>query len=760
VSTIGPAALAVIVVYFAALTWWGTRLLRWLDLPGQTAITLVPLGLIVGIAAQLVIVNAVSHLVPPPTAFPLGLALHAASTIALRLRQPSPLAALPRGAAAVSAALGAIVLVTFAARAFTEFQQDNFREHWLDAATILAGNFPVRHPFDPDEPIRYHYGSALLSAELAWTARVSVLWSNQFLKTALVIAVLALVFGFVCEERRRVAPAFGAWAVVYLYIGLPELLNDVRAGLGASELLRRAGEHGQHNHFFHFPSAALFVQPMAAGVAFALAVIYLLWRRQLALGRVSGAAVLLLLGALALSATPEFIAVLGGLALFCGVTAIGPLRRFGSSRAGALAGVVALALVIASVQGGALTDLWRGPAPGAPAEYGLRWPPGIVTGIDQVLLFASWSWLEHIVIATDGLALLLPVAAFVALRSATPARVFLFTVIVTAFALAHVVSYPSGEFNTNRSLAFALQLALLLVFLAPPSWATAAASRRFALAAIIVVGCTPATRWYSTAVGRALGVRETVEPTYLFWWEDPELRAAAQWIGSVTPAGARIGTNDPMLLVALSGRFAPNGTIDTHGHLHPGLSADPSEWTDASLTRAKLDAVCLFRSPLFQSIDVDPLALAREVRAGGPNVALVAQLLGPNAGALASGSREDATLALNALVRGNPRFSRAVDLRRLSGPPMVRTVLSQGRAPGAPEMPADWMHLNRAALQGMFPAGTRRSWDHSQEISDEHLARYAWYAPLVATSGARAWLTPPAGQGAERVRCLLLERNA
>jgi hypothetical protein len=212
-----------------------------------------------------------------------------------------------------------------------------------------------------------------------------------------------------------------------------------------------------------------------------------------------------------------------------------------------------------------------------------------------------------------------------------------------------------------------------------------------------------------------------------------------------------------MLLVALSGRFAPNSTVDTHGHLHSnGLPSDPSEWTAESLARAQLDAVCLFRSPVFQQIDVDAGLLAREFAAGGPNVALLAQILGPNVGALTSGSAQSAASALNAIVLGQPRFAMLVHLDRLGGPPAIRTVLAQARAPNTGAAGAGWMYLDRAALQGMFPAGTRASWRYSEEISDEYLARYSWYAELMATGGARSWLTPSPGQGAGRVRCLLL----
>jgi hypothetical protein len=211
-----------------------------------------------------------------------------------------------------------------------------------------------------------------------------------------------------------------------------------------------------------------------------------------------------------------------------------------------------------------------------------------------------------------------------------------------------------------------------------------------------------------------------------------------------------------MLLVALSGRFAPNSSVDTHGHLHPGgLSADPSEWTAESLARERLDAVCLFRSPLFQVSDVDAAMLAREFAAGGPNAALVAQMLGPNVGALTSGSAASATLALNAIVRGQPYFSKLVHLDRLGGPAAARLALAQARTSDTQAVGAYWMFLNRAALQAMFPGGTRASWNRSQEITDEYLARYPWYDPLVAASEKREWLTPP-GPGAGRVRCLLL----
>src|SRR5262249_13620606 len=154
----------------------------------QTIITLLPLGLLVGLAAQLLAVNALSYLIRPPASFAAALALQAVSLFALRGRPLQPPTRVSPRVAAAAAALGVAVAVTVAARAVTEFQPDNFREHWLDAATILEGNFPVRHPFDPDEPARYHYGTALLSAELAWISGSAVLWSPEFIKTVFVLA--------------------------------------------------------------------------------------------------------------------------------------------------------------------------------------------------------------------------------------------------------------------------------------------------------------------------------------------------------------------------------------------------------------------------------------------------------------------------------------------------------------------------------------------------------------------------------------------
>jgi hypothetical protein len=757
VTAPGPTALATIVVYLAALCLWGTRLLRRLELPGQTLLTLIPLGLIVGLATQLCLSNVLSYVVRPPAAFPLALGVQALSAFALRTRAVRAAAAVPRGAIATAAILAGIVLATFAARAFTEFQQDNFREHWLDAATILDGNFPVRHPFAPDEPARYHYGTALLSAEIGWVADASILWAPQFLKTALVFACLLLVFGFVCEEHGNVSAALFAWTIFYLYVGLPELLADVSAGLGPTALLDRAAGYGQHNQFFHFPSAALFVQPIAAGWPLALGTLYLLWRRQLALDLESAAVLVLLLAALALSATPEFIATMGGIALFLGATSLGPLRRFGSARPAVLGGALAVTAVVASVQGGVLTDLWRGTAPGAPSELAIRWPPGTVVGVDQILTVGSREWFKTIVLVSDGLVLLVPLAAFVALRLPTPPTMLLLAVIATALGMSQLISYPSGEFNTNRSLAFALHMSLLLVFLRPFDAVARHAVARWAVVAVALIGCVPALLYDANAVIRAVGVGGRTEWSYLFWWDDPELLAAARWIRTVTPRGARIGTNDPMLLVALSGRFAPNSSVDTHGHVHPdGLSIDPSEWTPERLVRAQLDAICLFRSPFFEAGDVDAAAVAREIHTGGPNAALVARMLGPNAGALSSGSAKLATLALNAIVRGQPYFAKLVHLDRLAGPAPARRMLAQLRTAGADRESVHWMFLNRAALQGIFPDGTRESWSYSQGITDDYLVRYPWYDALSAWSGNGGWLTPPAGQGAGRVRCLLV----
>ena len=749
---LSPLAFAIAAAYFTALTLWGTRLLHRVDLGGQTLLTLIPLGLVTGVAAQLLVANALSYAIRPPASFGVALALQTLSLLALRGRVARPLPSVSRGLATAAIVVAVAVAVTFAARAFTEFQQDNFREHWLDAATILEGNFPVRHPFDPDEPARYHYGTALLSAELAWVSGSAVLWSPEFLKTALVLAFMSLAFGFAAEER-GVLPALLVSTILYLYVGLARVAADVAAGMEASDLFLRAVGHGQHNQFFHFPSAALFVQPMAAGWAFALAVFYILWRRRAALDGASAALVVVLLGALTLTATPEFACAIGGIAAFLVATSVGPLRRFGPTDRRWLAVAVVAAIALASLQGGVLTDFWRGGAKEAPSEYALRWPPGMIAGVDQVLTMGTAAWLRNILATTDGLALLLVAAPFAALRRPTPVKLVLLAAIGGAFALSHFVSYPSGEFNTNRPLAFAIHFALLLVVLDPPFGGAVRTAVGWTAAAIAIAGCVPGLLFDASAVGRVLGVSGAGEPSYLFWWDDPELLAAARWVRTITPRGARIATNDPMLLVSLSGRFAPNSTVDTHGHVHPGsLSADPSDWTAEQLA-AEADTVCLFRSPFFQSIDIDAAALARELAAGGPNAVLVARVLGSDVRVLASGSPADGALGLNAIVRWQPRFAEFVSVERLGGPPEVRKTVTRARSNGAG---IDWMYADRAALQGTFPAGTRASWVYSEGIAVENIARHAWYEPLMRGRDAGEWLAPPANEGSDRVRCLRL----
>jgi hypothetical protein len=66
------------------------------------------------------------------------------------------------------------------------------------------------------------------------------------------------------------------------------------------------------------------------------------------------------------------------------------------------------------------------------------------------------------------------------------------------------------------------------------------------------------------------------------------------------------------------------------------------------------------------------------------------------------------------------------------------------------------MYDDRAALQGTFPAGTRASWQHSEGIAVEYLARYPWYEEVMRGREDSDWLDPPAGGGAGRVRCLRL----
>jgi len=748
-----------IALYFLLLGLWGIALLRRLELPGQTWLTLLPLSLVAALAVQMLLANAASYAVAPPLSFPVAWALQLAALALVRrrpAREPEPA---PRACLALLAGLGLATAVGFGTQAFSEFQFDNFKQHWLNVATILEGNFPVRHALQPDEPIRYHYGSYLISAQLLWISGAPVFLAPQLVKVACVTAFLLLVFGWVAERRGGAGLALLAFSTAAFYVGLPEVLAELGSARSPGEWLERSLVHAQQNEYFHFPSAALFVLPVAPGWTFAAAALHLLWRRGLGIDGISGALLVALLAALALSATPEFVLLWGGIALYLGLRELRLLREPGRAARARLWLCLAASLAIACVQGGIASDLIFHPAPDAPPEYTLRWPPGMarIGAWSEVYRIGSSAWLAELVVGSDGLVLLVPVAAVAALRRYSPAKGLWLCAIAGGLLLSHLLEYTPAPFNTNRFLAFALELNLLLLFLvwaeARAAGALRSAPARAAAAlftAVALAGSLPAMAYQLRLLG---GGSPGSGPSYLAWWDDPELLSAASWIRGLAPPGALVASNEPALLVATTGRFSPSGAVVTHGHARGGgLGDDYSTWSADAVEASRAGFLCVFRSPYFQAGDLDAAALPRDLSRPGANLDRLREVLAADVPLLRSGP-EGAAAALNRIVGWRHRFAADLDPAELALPPGTRARLARRLA-----APAAWMYWNRALLQALLPDATRASHRRSEEIDDAHLSHYAWVRELERRRGPLAWRAPPFAP--ERVRCLALERSA
>jgi hypothetical protein len=78
--------------------------------------------------------------------------------------------------AAFAALLGAAWYLASAA-ALWHFIWDEPEDHWINIATIAAGNFYPHLAFAPDQPLQYHYGFDLLAAVFHRLSGLPIWWS-------------------------------------------------------------------------------------------------------------------------------------------------------------------------------------------------------------------------------------------------------------------------------------------------------------------------------------------------------------------------------------------------------------------------------------------------------------------------------------------------------------------------------------------------------------------------------------------------------
>lgn len=764
--------------YFLLVAYWGHLACRRLRLEGATPLTLWPLALVMGLCAQLLLVNLISHLARPPVSFALALGLQALSALLMRgERLPAPAPA-PRGAAALSALLG-IAAAALGCAAFGVLQPDNLNEHGPNAATIAAGNFPVALSFHPSMKADYHYGTDLLAAQLLWLSGAPVAAALQFGKIAALAAAITLAFGMVYERQRSIGLAgLAAWLhSFYGGVGLAYGLLS-RADSGA-ELWRKTLQLRYFSVPGNFFNASVGLQTVPMGRAVLLSIFYLLWRGG-SPSLATGAALVALAAALAMVSTPDFGLLLIGWSAFL---------LYRSVRGGWRSLLpdwlcLASATALAALQGGMWAKLLQGGERGVSGQLSLRWPPGLMSVVDgeryayhgRVHRIDSLDWLWQL-LGTAELSLLIPVVLVLSWRQGRRELGVPACVVLAGLLLSHLVSHRVDEFNTLRLLAVAMQLNVLLAFLLAPRPARPRALGALWLAALL--GSVPHLLWtYETFSRLARGERPIM---FQFeYTEDPEAARLGAWIASVVPRGSRVATNEPKLVAGLAGRFAPSSDAMQHHVRNPeGLPVDYSRWTLESLDANQADYACLLRSPSFQRADIDPAGL-REDLASRPRLRrfLLGQLASqaafqkqmrvpargadPEAFAQAArtgeiASAEVAAALLSELINRNwglRPMLRAAGVestpaaeRLLLGPPPDRP--PYGPPAAGWDRRRKWLSFrrfqadNRRLLQALLPRATRPSLRLSEDIGAANLARYPWYAMLERERGPRPRLEPP-----------------
>ncbi len=160
-----PLALPVGGLWVLSLAWWGWRAVARRTGPAWDAATRTLVGLVLGQAAWLVAANALGYALPPRGALVLAWALLLAAALAVdRGASLAPWAREMRQAWPWWALLAALVAYRWVVEVGVGYADERY--HLALISTLATVNLPARLPFDPAQPLAYHYGFDLWAAGL------------------------------------------------------------------------------------------------------------------------------------------------------------------------------------------------------------------------------------------------------------------------------------------------------------------------------------------------------------------------------------------------------------------------------------------------------------------------------------------------------------------------------------------------------------------------------------------------------------------
>ena len=512
-----------------------------------------------GTAAVLVATNLASWAAPGGAGAWLGLTLAtlAAAAIGYRTGVVRSLRDVPVSGLALTCA-GSALLFAFLLANRTQILYTDEGWHLPLAALLADGHFPPVSPYAPDVGPGYHYGADLLGASLM-NAGGAAAWTAFYLLTSALVTGLALaVAGFVLVcGGSRVLAAGAAVAVVLLngrvIAGLPEV-HGADAPTSIAEFLRALGIASTAHPSRQLGSWLLNWPQFALGLALILLVAASL-RGPFTKARAALAAVAA--GLLPLADSSLALIAWAGLAPFVAWR----LWRSRGEERGYLGLAVAVAVVLAALSGGAVTDALFGRG-GAVGLTQLR--PILRVGLlDPFTPVAAWA-------VGVGTVTLAAVALAAAARFRDAALAGLALIAVAGLAAAQLIE-ASVPVNTDRLLGQSGLVAVVAAFAAAARWIrTWPAGARWwgaALVTLAVVAPTALPRAISGTAAASAGVDlgypsvhdrvDRFENPTLFAGELRNAWPVYEWMRTALPSDSRVLTPEAPLVAAATRRAAP-----------------------------------------------------------------------------------------------------------------------------------------------------------------------------------------------------------
>lgn len=434
---------------------------------------------ILGLAAYMVLANALAYLLPIKTAFIAGLVVMAGAALILQLRasKPSTWITPPRAVVIILSCLALLIGFTQARIFPSDFLSWS---HGPLVSTMAEGNFPPHGPFAPWGRLRYHYGPEVLAASLVSLAKISPLdaYGPQPLFSAfgLVFLVGALVYGWTKSWRTAtfasvLAMAGGGWIWFNVTYLVSDLFHHFILGekiIGPFRALSFMGVSPIAN-----PIAIWFVHRSSAlGFAFLYGLLYCTVqavppsRQRIAwilTGTVFGAALGLTMETGLLVFGVASVAFLGYL-LLARLTDRAPLRSW-TNTAIILVVILGITSIITLVQGGMLSPVGGGASAGS-----LR--PHLTTYFDPWGARRIFIW-EWMFIRDFGLPLLLmPLTAWFCYkkRDTQPWYGLVFFIGFTYICVPILTQFAPRHYETLRLFWGATSFSSLLIGIMLCEW--------------------------------------------------------------------------------------------------------------------------------------------------------------------------------------------------------------------------------------------------------------------------------------------------